>query len=70
MQVWKICDGGIKEKFQLKKSEESNMHSFKTEIYNTLKNYGCDSLFYMKNNSQFVYMLEYPDALSISEIRA
>ena len=70
MKVRTVCDGGIKEEFQLKKSEESDMHSFKTESDNNLKNYGCDSVFYMKENGQFVYMLESLGPLSFSKIRA
>ena len=70
MKVWKACDSSIIPEFKLKKSEENDMHSFKTELNNTLKNYGCDSVFYMLKNSQFVYLLESPDALSIGEIRA
>ena len=54
MKVWKACDSGIKDKFKLKKLVESNMDSFKTEN-NTLKNYGCDSVFYMTKNNQLVY---------------
>ena len=69
MKVWKACDAGIKSEFKLKKLEESDMHSFKTEVNNTLKNYGCDSVFYMMKNSVLVYLVESPDALSIGEIR-
>ena len=66
MKVWKACDEGIKTEFKLKKSEDSDMHSFKTEIK---KSYGCDSVFYMKKNNTLVYLVESPDALSIGEIR-
>ena len=69
MKVWKACNEGIKSEFKLKKSEESDMHSFKTEVDNTLKNYGCDSIFYMTNDSALVYLVESPDALSIEKIR-
>ena len=51
MKVWKACDEGIKSEFKLKKSEESDMHSFKTEVNNTLKNYGCDPVFYMTKDT-------------------
>ena len=70
MKVWNACDSGIKEEFKLKKSAESNMHSFKTKINNTLKNYGCDSVFYMTKNRQLVYLVESPDTLSIGKIHA
>ena len=70
MKVWKACDSGIKEEFKLKKSAERDMHSFKTKINNTLKNYCCDSVFYMTKNSQLVYLVESPDALSIGKICA
>ena len=70
MKVWKACDSGIKDEFKLKKTVESDMHSFKTEINNTLKNYGCDMVFYMMKNSHLVYLVECPGALSIGEIRA
>ena len=69
MKVWKACAEGIKSEFKLKKSVESDMHSFKTEINNTLKNYGCDSVFYLEKNNNFVYLIDSPDALSIEEIR-
>ena len=70
MKVWIACDDGIKSEFKLKKSEESDMHSFKTEVDNTLKNYSCDSVFYMTKNNTLVYLVESPDALSIGEICA
>ena len=70
MKVWKACDSGIKDEFKLKKTVESDMHSFKTEINNTLKNDGCDSVFYMMKKSHLVYLVECSDALSIGEICA
>jgi len=70
MKVWKACVEGIKSEFKLKKSEDSDMHSFKTEINNALKSYGCDSVFYMTKNNALVYLVESPDALSIGDIRA
>ena len=70
MKVWKACDDGIKSEFKLKKLEESDMNSFKTEVDNTLKNYGCNSFFYMMKNNKLVYLVESPDELSIGEIRA
>ena len=69
MKVYKAWEKGIKEEFQLKKSVESNMHSFKPEVMSILKSYGLDSFFYMIKNGQYVFMLETLDALSISEIR-
>ena len=54
MKVWKACDNGIKDEFQLKKSAESDMHSFKTKVSSTLKSFGLDSVFYMQKNGQFV----------------
>ena len=69
MKVWKACVEGIKSEFKLKKSEDSDMHSFKTEINNALKSYGCDSVFYMTKNNALVYLVESPDALSIGDIR-
>ena len=52
MKVLKDCDSGIK--FKLKKTEESGIHSSKTEVNNTrLKNYCCDSVFYMLKNAYY-----------------
>ena len=68
-KVWKILTKGIDEEFKLKKSADSDMHSFKTEIQNTLEIYGVDSVFYMLKGTQWVNLIESPDALTTSQIR-
>ena len=70
LKVYKACMDGIQDEFKLKKSADSNTHSFKTEVWSTMMFYGLDFVFYMEKNGYYVNILEDPDSLSIGKIRS